>query len=322
MKEIIKYGSYAPSSHNGQMWKVKITNGNSFSVALNPQRILPAVDPKNREAWISIGAFVENCVLSGKDLGYESRVNIRENDVLIEFMRCGDKQPGKYIDLMEKRLTVRDPYLGIPIPDRVLSRLECISENIGYFSKETEQGRNILKYSTDAYIHQTQNHDIMKELSHWIILGKKEESLRRDGLTLEMLGIKGIKRLACELFMNNNSVTGKLFIKGSVDGAKKQLSTSSGFILITSRTSEKTDLVNAGRDMERLWLECVRNNVAVQPMSQVIEEREEYRLLKSLLNISGEVQMVLRLGMVKKYPVRAKRRLAVEEIIEKENPGK
>ena len=322
MKEIIKYGSYAPSSHNGQMWRVKIIDGNSISISPDPQRLLPAVDPESREAWISIGAFVENCVLSGKDLGYESRVNIRENNVLIEFQRTDNKQPGQYLDLIEKRLTVRNPYPLIPIPIRIRFRLECISKNIRYFDKESEQGRNILKYSTDAYIHQTQNHDIMMELSHWIILGKKEESLRRDGLTPKMLGIKGIKRLACELFMNKNSIPGKLFIKGSVDGAKKQLSTSSGFILITSRTSEKTDLVNAGRDMERLWLECVRNNVAVQPMSQVIEEREEYRLLKSLLNISGEVQMVLRLGMVKKYPVRAKRRLAVEEIIEKENPGK
>lgn len=317
MKEIIQYGSYAPSSHNAQMWRVRIVDSNSIRVFPDLNRLLHAVDPKSREAWISIGAFVENCVLAGMELGYESGVTISENGVLIVFKKAETRYQNGYLDLIGKRLTIRGPYLDHPVPDDMINNLKRFSENIHYYDKNSEEGKNIMKYSAEAYIQQTRDTAITQELSHWMIFGNKEKGSRKDGMTAEMLGLDGIRRLFFNLFINEKSVTGRTFINNSIKGAEKQLNKSSGFFLITSKTSGIPDLVNAGMELEELWLECVRNKVAIQPLSQVIEEREQYLHLKSALNLPGEIQMLVRVGMVEQYPVREKRRLTADEIIEK-----
>ncbi|MFV0291643.1 MAG: hypothetical protein ACK5IJ_12220, partial [Mangrovibacterium sp.] len=83
MKEIMRYGSLAPSSHNAQMWRVTPLDNSSFEVSLEAERLLPMVDPQHREAWISIGAFVENCVLAAADLGFRAEVTLQNQAVQV-----------------------------------------------------------------------------------------------------------------------------------------------------------------------------------------------------------------------------------------------
>jgi hypothetical protein len=110
--------------------------------------------------------------------------------------------------------------------------------------------------------------------------------------------------------MSKKSVTSKSFIKGSIKVATKQLNSCSGFIIITSKSNSISELVNTGRILESVWLKCVENEIAVHPMSQVIEENDYYELLKAGLKIKGEIQMVLRIGKVKHYPERTGRRVS------------
>ena len=117
-------------------------------------------------------------------------------------------------------------------------------------------------------------------------------------------------------FMSKKSVTSKSFIKASIKGATKQLNSCSGFIIITSKSNSINELVNAGRTLESVWLKCIENEIAVHPMSQVLEENNYYELLKKELKIKGEIQMVLRIGTVKHYPERVGKRIDVEKIIE------
>jgi len=317
MKEIIKYGTYAPSSHNAQMWSVKIIDNQKIKIFPNYKRVLPYVDPKNRETWISIGAFVENCVLSAKDMGYNSTVIINDSEVIIDITKDKKaKSSTKNINNIQKRLTIRTPYLNKKIDDKIIKEIIDISENVLYYPKETLQGKEIIDNSIKAYSLQMQDTNKLKELSQWMTFSYKEEKERKDGLTPDMLGITGFKHFLFNTFMSKKSVTSKSFINGSIKGARKQLNSCSGFIIITTKSNNISELVNAGRNLESVWLKCVENKIAVHPMSQVLEEKKYYELLKAELKIKGEIQMVLRIGKVKHYPERKGRRVDIEKIIE------
>jgi len=317
IKEIIKYGTYAPSSHNAQMWAVKIIDNQKIKIFPNVKRVLPYVDPKNRETWISIGAFVENCILSAKDLGYSSTVLINDNEIVIKLLK--DKKitlSTKNINNIQNRLTIRTPYLNGKIDDNTVTEITNISEDVIYYPKGTLQGKNIIDNSIKAYTLQMEDTSKLKELAKWMTFSYKEEKERKDGLTPKMLGMNKFQHFLFNTFMSKNSVTSKTFIKGSIKKVEKQLNYCSGFIIITSKSNDFSELVNAGRNLESVWLKCVENKIAVQPISQVLEEKEYYDKLKKELNIQGEIQMVLRIGKVKKYPERIGRRIDVDKIIE------
>lgn len=317
MNKILAYGSFAPSSHNAQMWSVKIMSENKIKILPNYDRVLPFVDPNNRETWISIGAFVENCVLAAQDLGYKSNVITNDSEVVIVFQKnnINITNSNQNIDLIEKRLTVRQPYLKKKIPIEIIDKLSKLSENVVYFPIEDEKAQKIIKYSVGAYSLQMKDTSKLEELAKWMTFSYKEEKERKDGLTPEVLGITGFKHFLFNLFMSKKSVTGKTFIKSSIASAEEQLYACSGYILISSNTFKNSDLVKSGRLLERVWLECVNNEIAVHPMSQVLEEHKFYELLKKSLKIEGEIQMVLRIGKVKEYPVRIGKRLDIEDIM-------
>ncbi|WP_369049308.1 nitroreductase family protein [Tenacibaculum sp. UWU-22] len=315
--KIIEYGSYAPSSHNAQMWNIRLLGENKIEVFPNSERTLSSVDPKNRETWISIGAFVKNCEIAATDLGYKSEIKINEKSVIIGFEKAPNiVKSNNNIELIKKRLTIRTPFLKKAINDTVVSHLTNTSDNILYFKRNSSDGTKIIDYSLKAYQLQMQDTAKLKELANWMTFSYKEEKQRKDGMTPKALGVTGVKHFFFNLFMNKKSVTKKVFIKGSVKGAKKQLNSCAGYILITSKSSSNIDLVKTGMNLEEVWLACIHNKIAVQPMSQVLEEQKYYDLLKSSLGITEEIQMLLRVGKVKKYPVETKkRRLDIKHII-------
>ena len=315
MKEIIKYGSLAPSSHNAQMWNVRIIGENQISVFPNYNRVLAHVDPENRETWISIGAFVENCVLAAQDKGYNATVKINDKEVIIDFKHSDSKEVSSYINLINKRLTIRTPFFDEALEDSIINPIKTLSDNVSYYSINSEQGNKIIEYSLDAYCLQMRDTNKLNELADWMTFSYKEERNRKDGLSPQCLGMSGMKHFFFNTFMNKKSVVGKAFINGSIKGAKEQFNACSGYILIKSDSFSISDLVESGRLLERLWLECVKLKIAVHPMSQVLEEQKYYDLLKSSLNIEGEIQMLLRVGKVKKYPERIGKRLDIEDII-------
>lgn len=76
LKEMIYYDSLAPNSHNAQMWKIKVPSDQSLILALDSDRLLTQVDPDNREALISLGAFLENMVSIAPKHSLQAEVEI------------------------------------------------------------------------------------------------------------------------------------------------------------------------------------------------------------------------------------------------------
>lgn len=55
--------------------------------------------------------------------------------------------------------------------------------------------------------------------------------------------------------------------------------------------------------MERLWLQVRKKDIAIHPMTQVLEEDSTHRVLDKTLGIGAPIQFLLRVGYVRYYPM-------------------
>ncbi|MTK52889.1 hypothetical protein [Paludibacter sp.] len=74
MHKVIYYATLAGSSHNTQPWKAEVLNDREIRVLVDTTRVLNVIDPKKRELYISLGAFIENLDLAAGALGYATEV--------------------------------------------------------------------------------------------------------------------------------------------------------------------------------------------------------------------------------------------------------
>ncbi|MBE1491536.1 hypothetical protein [Plantactinospora soyae] len=75
----------APSAHNTQPWRLHYDTG-AVRVGWDPADALPAADPTGRDLRLSLGAFVETCLVVAADAGLAVRF---EADHCAEERRVG-----------------------------------------------------------------------------------------------------------------------------------------------------------------------------------------------------------------------------------------
>ncbi|HYN78061.1 MAG TPA: hypothetical protein VES73_09750 [Lamprocystis sp. (in: g-proteobacteria)] len=62
-RELVRYATLAPSSHNTQCWKFALAgNGRSIAILPDLSRRCPAVDPDDHHLFVSLGCAAENLI--------------------------------------------------------------------------------------------------------------------------------------------------------------------------------------------------------------------------------------------------------------------
>lgn len=305
--QILSLATLSPSSHNTQPWKIKYINPLKIIVCLDKERCLPAVDPLRRETYLSIGAFIETLAYVSVNLGYYSRVTVYNEinneyeTAEINFEKISVEKNN--LNNVYKRRVIRNDYLKTPITNVHMKILAEQSEFIKYFSTGSNECKTISDLTLKANISQINRHDAMKELGNWIRWSNKDAEKYKDGLCPASLDIGGLKGLYVRWFYNSESVFTSQFKENSIDKVKEQVANNSGWIIITSKDETLPSIISTGRLFQRLFLKVRDLNIGIQPMSQVLEEKE-YAAdfpMKIGLNKSA-VQFILRAGYVEEYP--------------------
>lgn len=314
-KEIIYYGSLAPNSHNAQMWKIKILSDQSFILALDSAHLLPEVDPENREAFISLGAFIENVITISPKYYFQAEVEIiaetnRDEEVaLVTFAKNKDEESKQITlhqeELIKTRHTMRKPYNKEELSAQDLSALKSIFSSTGshfyYFPLSSAEGTYIADVIVTSMAKQVASDEKQREFAYYTRFSNKEAQELKDGITPEMMGLSGIKKWFVSTFFDQDTVMSDSFRQQTVDTTKKQAFNCAGFFLICSDDETVESLVNTGRLLQRFWLTATAKKIAVHPMSSVLEESPWKEMISAELGINENIQMVLRVGYVEDY---------------------
>ena len=307
-REILFLASLAPSGHNTQPWFVKYNEPYHWIIGNDKSKWLPGVDPTQRETILSIGAFLQNLEYAANDLGYNCQFNVlattNQDENVMDVKLIKSTHVARYdIQQIKQRRTVRSNYLkeGLKKEDvdylineepDFLHFIPNITREFQWLNEQTIEANSLQAYRDAA----------QKELAEWIRFSGKDAKKYCDGLTTASMEIEGVSAWFLRNFYGKADVMKKRFREQGVDRVREQVSQSAGWLLIASKDNSVTTLLETGKRLQRLLLKIRKKNIAVHPMTQILEESSTNQGLNSSIGIGGNVQFILRTGYIKNYP--------------------
>jgi len=320
ISKILYYASLAGSSHNSQPWKVEVYGEDSILVYPDLDRKLSVVDPKSRELYISVGAFIENLNLAAMCYGYETDVIINSNSggpgaavATITLSITGDEKDEALLKEIELRTTLR-----IPFDTAAIERAdwqELVSDdrvNIHYLPANSDKGKYIMLKESESYTQQAKSTSAQDELATWIRFSNKDVKEKQDGLTTAGMGIKGIGGFMVRNFFKPEDSKKESFVVQGIDKARLQTENCGGWIVITMEPDNIEGWINTGRLYQGINLKCRKMDIGFHPMNQIIEEPDFENNANATLGFQGRIMFIARIGYVKDYPVPVSVRRPVE----------
>lgn len=308
LQQILQYGAMAPSGHNTQVWKVRVLSDRRIEVLLDERRLLPEADADNRDSYISIGAFIENIAQAAPYFGLQARVTVAEKQAqgqpvaFIEFVPAPPTSVAEQaIDNIKLRHTIRTGYSKEKLQNNDLAVLRAISPNLHWFELNSREGQQISKIQREAFISQTKDDAMQEELADWVRYSKQEAVNKKDGLNPESMGLSRMVKGMFYLFVNRQNFASDTSRKQSIAAAQEQLANCAGFIIITGRGGSACEIIEAGRESERLWLKAAELKLALQPLASMLEVPGEKQKLESLMGEGVKPMMAFRIGYVEDY---------------------
>lgn len=175
-----------------------------------------------------------------------------------------------------------------------------------YLNEQTIEANRIQSYRDVAE----------KELSEWIRFSGKDAERYNDGLTTASMEIEGVSGWVVRNFYTKSSVMKNDFREKTIDNVRKQISRSAGWMLLTSKDNQVATLLETGKRMQRLFLKVRERNIAIHPMTQILEEASTKQVLNQSIGISDNIQFILRVGYIKDYPDPVTLRRPVDWLLE------
>ena len=333
---IIKAALYSPSADNSQPWQCTWHDTGDLSIWCDPQLSGNATDQTYILADLAIGGVMEAITLQAKVLGFKAE---------LEYFPDSDPMHVALVSFSsqtEDVLATKDIELAKYIPDRHTDRRFPFSGKI-----DADIARQLSESLNDESCQLITLRD-KKDMAPYLPLIKKAESIRfkaeslhgelfhtvnfetpqpPQGMTLDMLGIEPFARPVFRYISTwanmqklNKIGASKMIALRSVTLPMKL---SPALCLLTVSGESRLDMVKAGQQMLRFWLQATKLGLSVHPYAApgvltlarpTLEpelSKELNEVAKGLAEQQGSAAkalMFFRVGYKKGLPPRSQRR--------------
>ena len=286
---LLRYAVLAPSSHNSQPWRFRIT-GSVVEVLPEEERWLSAADPDRRELHLSVGCAVANLRVAARRFGFRPHVDYDtggEEELAVVVTLLGGEEPsGRTRELfaaITERYTSHTPFEDRPVAPAVRERVEAAAEGVELRFVEEVARDDLAALQADADRRLMADPDYRRELGHWV-----------------GVGALGGSWLAARL---GRAVLTHLDL-GDREAAKssKLLESAPLVAVLATPDDDPVARVRAGQAFERAALAAAAEGVAVHPMSQTLERPDSRERLRELVGCEGRPQHLFRLGYADERP--------------------
>ena len=300
MRGIVRYATLAANGHNAQPWKFALL---PTGIEIHPDysRRLSAVDPADRELWISLGCALENLLIASRAMGYTPAVTYPDALDSIQISLAADSPQGSPLfDAIPFRQSTRTEYDSKPIAGSHLDQVQKVrlEPGISLHTKVDRAGLTILSdYVHQATLSQYADKPFLNELIHWLRFDKKEALASSDGLYSECTGNPSVPRWLGQMFVNGANP------HDLADADVKKLQSSAGAVVITSASEGKDDWVRTGQVYQRLALTMTSLNIKSAFLNQPLEVESVRSQLRSSLGLgTAYPQLLVRFGYANAMP--------------------
>ncbi|MBP7583964.1 MAG: twin-arginine translocation signal domain-containing protein [Spirochaetes bacterium] len=319
---ILCLASLAPSGHNTQPWTVRKAGNRRWIIGSARNRWLPAVDPENREMLLSIGAFLENISAAAEHFGRRADIRVmahsgHDPEIAEVTLAPAPGQTSTHIlERIRTRRTVRSGHLARELSSSDVARITAADAGgIYFFPLHGREGRFLAEGTIEANRTQAWRNAAQEELSRWIRWTDAEARNHRNGLTPESMEIGGMAGWFVRHFFDRESVLSESFRNKTVEITREQTGSCGGWLILTAGSSSVSSLLETGRRFQRLFLGVREMNIALHPMTQMLEEVPWKDSVASELGLPGTVQFIIRAGYIGRYPGPVSLRMPLERLI-------
>ena len=312
MRELVRYATLAPSGHNTQPWKFAVV-GDTIRILPDYSRRLPAVDPQDRELWISLGCALENAVIAAQAVGYGSDVTYPTpgaDHITLHLSKSFAHGPASLFEAIPHRQNNRSVYDGRPVPPDEMRKMEAVSGAGVSTLVFTDAVRReaIVEYVKADDRRQFGDPAFVAELVSWIRFNKPEAMHSLDGLYTRCTGNPDVPRWLGRRFLTAASAGQQS------DTDEKKARSSSGLIVIAAASDDKPHWIETGRLYERLALTLTASGIQAAFLNQPAEVPALRSQFQGYLNLgTAQPQLLLRFGHAAALPHSLRR--PVEEVL-------
>ena len=109
-------------------------------------------------------------------------------------------------------------------------------------------------------------------------------------------------------FYDRANVLSKSFRETTIKQVAERVGQGGGWLVVSSTGSSVATLIETGRQFERMWLRLRDKNIALHPMTQMLEESPWREQIAKTLG-TDSAQFLLRIGYVGSHPKPASLRM-------------
>lgn len=309
---LIASATKAPSGHNTQPWKF-FSSGSKITIRPDFSRRLDAVDPDDRELFISLGTATENLVLAARSFEYQAAVRIiaRETEPAVEIYLTREFSARvDWLAAIASRQVNRGVFTNQAIPELDQRALQAIALAPGVKAAwiTDPASRSALKELVRAgTAYQLADEAFKQELLDWLRLNDREIARHRDGLAYKTLGMPALPGGWCGRLVVKN------FLKPRVQNADndKKLDSAPLWLVLATDRDDLISWINLGRFLQRVLLRATQLGLAHSFFNQPFEVPEIRRRAARLKFIRGcYPSLLVRFGYAPVAPFSLRRLLS------------
>lgn len=296
---LLKYAVLAPSAHNTQPWLFEVGNG-FINIYIDKRKALNNSDPELRQTYESIGACVENIVLSAEHFGFDIKI---ENHAPNEGHRIGvckiiffkaqkkNQEDDNLFTNITKRHSAKLNYKPIPLPVELRAKVFQLAENDAGVELIVIEEKHLLSKAAEVVAYGTelafQWPEFCEELRNWV---RPNWTRKHDGMPCFTMGIPtAFSGVIPHLF-------GRVpLAKPQATMVRKQVEESSAVGVLIGR-NEKGCWLNAGRIYQKIALKLVSAGWHSAVMGAPIELEKASVKLGEILDKPGRPILFFRIG--------------------------
>lgn len=288
---LVSYAILAPHSHNLQSWVVDLRRPFEIWLYCDPQRLLPQTDPHARQIMASHGCFLELLVMAAKERALRADITLFPQG---EFVGdTPDGRPIARVHLSTDTSVTKDPLFpqilqrhtnrGLydiqrPVPSSdwlAMGASLDTSVRFGFVTLEDEEAiAKHRKIANAAYRIEMTTPRTVLESYRWLRLGASEVNAHRDGISLMAPLPVFLSKVG--LFDRSKAPAADAYATTSeLEDFQKKIASTPAFTWLMTRDNSRPTQIAAGRAWVRLQLAATAQGLAMQPLSQALQEYPE-----------------------------------------------
>ena len=313
-RRALSYAILAPNPHNRQPWLADLSVPGEITLTCQLDRRLVHTDPYDRQITIGLGAFLELLAMAAAHDGFSVDVDLfpqgeptprlDERPIArIRFIEDGGTVPDPLFASVLRRRTNRNVHdLSRPVPPKAI-RTIADAARASAIDHTTDPGRvaGLRDLTWRAMLVEMTTPAPWRESLDLTRIGKAEINADPDGISLAGPMLEALYSVGLidkdELMDPSSSV-----FRQQSDILKEPFDKTTAFLWLTTPGNTRADQIAAGRDYVRINLAATALGVAMQPLSQALQEFAEiaplYAEMRAVLGVApGQgLQMLTRIG--------------------------